>query len=194
VIESADIACLVLASGSSSRFGSHKLLHELPDGISVIAKTIRLYKQVFNQVHVVIREGDHELTKIVEQESAICVLNNSAEQGLSQSVVAGVRSTTPITAWLCGLADMPYLSPDTVRSIAESVRSATIVAPKTLKGIGNPVALGVRFKQELLELDGDIGAKPILNRHSDLVEFHHCNDQGIHQDIDTVDDILPVTR
>ncbi len=194
MIESRDITCLVLASGSGSRFGSHKLLHELPDGISVIAKTIRLYKQVFNQVYVVIRNDDHELMKLVEQESANCILNSRAEQGLSQSVIAGVRATAPKTAWLCGLADMPYLSSNTVKSIAESVKSSSIVVPKTLNGIGNPVALGVHFKDELLGLDGDIGAKPIVNRHSDLVRFHHTNDEGVHQDIDTMDDILPVTR
>jgi len=166
------------------------MLYELPEGISILAKTIRIYANIFEEVNVVVREDDHDVVRLVEDESAICIFNSTSDQGLSQSIVAGVKSTKPTRAWLCALGDMPYVSTATVESMEPYVLVDNIVIPRTPLGNGNPVALGRFFRNDLLELSGDVGAKPMIRRHSDLVDYYDCEDYGIHQDIDQLCDIL----
>lgn len=190
MVQPSDITCVILAAGVSSRFGSSKMLHKLDSGICILAKTIRLYRQVFTHVNVVVREADLAIMQLVENEGAAHIINSNADMGLSQSIIAGVKSTAPSKAWLFALGDMPYVSVNTLESITKKVSADTIVVPRTCIGNGNPIALGTRFKSELIDLNGDIGAKPVVKRYADSVNFHDCDDRGIHQDIDQLSDIL----
>ena len=186
-----NISCLILAAGASARFGSSKMLHRLADGTEILAKTIAIYQQVFERVNVVVGQADDALIHLVEKQGAVSILNPSFDQGLSQSIVAGIKASQPSSAWMIALGDMPYVSVETVASLVLNVDPQEIVVPKTAIGTGNPVVLGTRFKADLLALHGDIGAKPLLTRHPDAVRFYHCDDLGIHQDIDRLSDVLP---
>lgn len=185
-----DIACLIFAAGASSRFGRSKMQYKLEGGRPILAKTIAIYAQVFEQVNVVVREGDHALINLAEKECAVCIANPHAENGLSQSIIAGVNAIMPSRAWLFALGDMPYLSANTVDGLADQATHENIVIPRTITGNGNPVIFGTRFRAELLELTGDMGAKPVVLRHPGSVQYYDCNDVGVHHDIDQPSDIL----
>jgi len=190
MIQATDIACLIFASGASSRFGSSKMLYPLGDSRAVLAKTIQIYTQVFDVVNVVVSDKDPLIIKLVQCEAAVPILNQYAELGLSQSLIAGVESTEPTTGWLCALGDMPYLSVKTVKSISEHLSPNNIVVPRTELGNGNPVGLGINFREELLSLKGDVGAKPLIKRHANSINYLDCNDPNIHRDIDRPSDIF----
>ena len=196
MIRTSDISCLILASGASSRFGSSKLLHELDvaDGsrtkIAILEKTINIYAQAFDKVNVVVRETDSAIIRLVESQGACCIPTANADKGLSQTIIAGINATSPSKAWLIALGDMPYVSTRTVEAIASQSSADHIVVPRSKLGNGNPVALGKRFEHELLNLRGDVGAKPLVKQHVNRVQFYDCDDHGIHQDIDYPKDIL----
>ncbi|MFT6406823.1 MAG: molybdenum cofactor cytidylyltransferase [Arenicella sp.] len=190
MIQSNKLACVILASGASARFGSSKMLYELEEGISILTQTIRIYAAVFDQVHVVVRFDDKLAIELVRREGAICIENLNPEHGISQSIVAGVDALAPSTAWLFALGDMPYVLPTTVRSLLLSAAVESIVVPRTSRGIGNPIVFGADFKSALLGLTGDVGAKPLLKRHAQQIRFYDCEDDGIHHDIDRISDIL----
>ncbi len=190
-IVSGDIECIILASGASHRFGSAKMLHRLNDGTTILAKTIGVYSQVFERVSVVVRDGDDPIIRLVEKEGASYINNVAFDQGLSKSVVAGVRASTPSRAWLIALGDMPYLSVSTLFSLVFMANKDSIVVPRTTKGIGNPVIFGADYREELLRLSGDVGAKRLLSRYANRLFFHDCDDVGVHHDIDRPSDILP---
>ncbi len=192
MIESNDIACLIFAAGASSRFGGPKMRHKLDDGNRILAKTMGVYAQVFEQVNVVVRAGDHALISLVEELGGVCILNSRFEDGLSQSIIAGVKNCGPARAWLLALGDMPYVSAKTVEGLVEQATSESIVVPRTSAGNGNPIIFGTKFSPELLALTGDLGAKPVVMRHPDCVQFYDCKDTGVHHDIDQLSDILPV--
>jgi molybdenum cofactor cytidylyltransferase len=190
MIQSSDVSCVILASGASSRFGGSKMLHKLDHGISILAKTIAIYQAVFDRVHVVVKHNDNLVIELVEGKDAICIKNTKSEQGLSQSIIAGVNDTSPHKAWLLALGDMPYVSDNTIASLVQRASSTKIVVPRTRRGNGNPIVFGANFNQQLLSLSGDVGARNLFARNAQHIRFYDCQDQGIHHDIDRISDIL----
>ncbi len=182
--------CLILAAGFSRRFGSDKLLHRLPNGQRVIESTIHRYKTVCEHVSVVVRDGNVDLRLLLNDLGVACVINNEAEQGMSRSIVSGVKSTHPELGWLVGLADMPYVKSETLRAILSCAQKKTIVQPSFNGQRGNPVFFGERFRSKLTQLTGDVGARHLIQRvKPSLVELP-CDDAGILQDIDTKQDLI----
>ena len=188
--EPTSVACVILAAGAGTRFGGAKMLYELDEGMSILAKTIGIYAPVFDQVHVVVRHDETLLIEVVEREGASCIKNSNAEQGLSQSIVAGVGALASSTSWLFALGDMPYISSATIRALLQRASATSIVVPRSRRGNGNPIIFGADFKHQLLALTGDVGGKALLKSHAKQVQFYACDDHGIHHDIDRVSDIL----
>lgn len=188
--DSSNVACVILASGASTRFGLSKMLYQLDEGTSILAKTIGIYHAVFDQVHVVVRQDDKAAIQLVERQGANAIINANSGLGLSQSIIAGIQGVTQAKAWLFALGDMPYVSSETVRSLAMQASLSNIVVPRTRIGNGNPIVFGAHFKNQLLDLTGDVGAKHLLKVNAQHVRFYDCQDTGIHHDIDRVSDIL----
>jgi len=188
--DSNNVACVILASGASTRFGHSKMLYQLDEGTSILAKTIGIYRSVFDQVHVVVRQDDKAGIQLVEHAGANNIINFNSQLGLSQSIIAGIQGVTQSKAWLFALGDMPYVSIETVRSLVMRASLSHIVVPRTRNGNGNPIVFGAHFKNQLLDLTGDVGAKHLLKVNAQYVTFYDCQDSGIHHDIDRVSDIL----
>ncbi|RBP49382.1 nucleotidyltransferase family protein [Arenicella xantha] len=185
--------CIVLAAGHSRRFGAAKLMHTMPDGRALIEHTIAIYQAVFDVVHVVARDDDLELQALLNRVGAMPIINTRAEQGMSQSIVAGIRSSDAQCGILIALGDMPYVDVDTVRKIAAELHADNIVMPRCQGRIGNPVAFGVAYFDELLRLNGDAGARALINQNLANVTSVEVSDKGIFKDIDTPQDLLSRT-
>ncbi|MFQ3226636.1 MAG: molybdenum cofactor cytidylyltransferase [Porticoccaceae bacterium] len=190
MIDSSNVTCVILASGASTRFGRSKMLHQLGEGVSILAKTIGIYRAIFDQVNVVVRHDDKAVIRLVEHQGANGIININSELGLSQSIIAGVEGVPQPKAWLFALGDMPYVSSDTIRSLTLRASLTEIVVPRTRIGNGNPIVFGAQFKKQLLGLTGDVGAKHLLKLNAQHVSFYDCQDIGIHHDIDRISDIL----
>jgi molybdenum cofactor cytidylyltransferase len=67
-VRSQDIVGLLLAAGSASRFGSDKLRHELPHGVSIAVQSARHLKPEVARVVAVIRPHSPELEKHLKAE------------------------------------------------------------------------------------------------------------------------------
>lgn len=183
---------MILAAGASRRFGSSKMLYKLDNDQALLAKTIQAYSCVFADVFVVARSGDSDIVDLILDNGACFIDSPNADKGLSQSVMAGVIATTPTVGWLIALGDMPYVLPKTVKQVVQSMLPNMIVVPQSLYGEGNPIGFGVNFREELMTISGDVGAKPIVKRHAEQVIVIASQDLGIHQDIDTVNDVFSV--
>jgi molybdenum cofactor cytidylyltransferase len=181
---------ILLAAGSASRFGGGKLLATLSDGNAIGTVSLRNLRSALDDVRVVVRAGDSALRALFEQDSATVIECADAQLGMSRSLVAGVRAADRADGWVIALADMPFVRPATVRAIAEALRAgAAIVAPAYRGARGNPVGFAARFKEDLLGVSGDQGARAVLRRHAAEVEVIECDDPGILRDIDTPDDL-----
>jgi len=65
----------------------------------------------------------------------------------------------------------------------------SIVAPACLGKIGNPVLWDRRFFSDMAGLTGDMGARPLLERHMAQVALVELGDDAVLRDFDTVESL-----
>ena len=183
--DSAGIACLILAAGQGRRFGGNKMLHRLPDGPRMIEATVQRYSPLFESVYVVVPAGDHAVRQALSGYRAHFVEVDNPQQGMSRSLVSGVRALSPDRGWLIALGDMPYVATQAIHALCQVLTADNIVQPLHQGHPGNPVAFGVTFRSELEALSGDVGGKSILQSHPDQLLQVEVGDPGVLQDIDT---------
>lgn len=167
------VAGVVLAAGGSSRLGQPKQL--LPLGGSVVlAQTLqRARASQLTPLLLVLGHVAPAILAEIDTEGLIVVRNDDYLAGQSTSVRAGVRALPPdVDAAVFLLGDQPLVDPCTIDSLLQARRSsrAPLVQPRYPQGRGNPVLVGRELFAELLALTGDTGARPLLQRHRELVQ------------------------
>jgi molybdenum cofactor cytidylyltransferase len=183
---------LLLAAGFSRRFGANKLLQGLSPMTCVASQACATLRGGVDHALAIIRPSQAELASMLTAAGAEVVVFEEAEQGMGATLAHGVRASMAADAWVVALADMPWIRPETVRSVAQALRSgAPLVVPVHDHRRGHPVGFGAGFLGELLTLRGDQGAKSILDRHAGRVLLLPCHDPGIHRDVDLPADLDP---
>lgn len=177
---------ILLAAGFSRRFGADKLLHQLPDGRPVALAAAHNLLQALPTAVAVVRPDSPQLTQLL-RDAGMHVLH-CATSGMADSLAAAVRDCDRFPAgsgYVIALADMPYIRPPTIAAVADGLRLAPISAPFFQGKRGHPVAFAAALRDELLELQGDEGARSVLQRHREAVRLWECDDPGVLADIDT---------
>jgi molybdenum cofactor cytidylyltransferase len=189
------IAGILLAAGSGTRFGSHKLLHPLPDGMPLVIASLRALREGVDEVIAVVRPGDAALSKLLEKEQARVIVCEHAAQGMGASLACGVRATANAQGWLIALGDMPSIPSPIVARLAARLRAGcAVVAPVCRGRRGHPVGFGREFFPALSELNGDAGARAILGAHAARLELLHTDHPGVLRDVDTPYDLPGIAR
>ncbi|HSC95456.1 MAG TPA: nucleotidyltransferase family protein [Burkholderiales bacterium] len=184
------IAAILLAAGAGTRFGGEKLQHPLDDGVAIAAHAARNLLAATPDVIAVVRWGDFPLYDMLEQEGCQVTMFQRAERGMGASLAHGVAQARGADGWVVALADMPRIQPATIRSVISALQEGALIAAPVYKGErGHPVGFGSALREELLALDGDQGARALLERHRDTVQLIECDDPGILVDIDRKSDL-----
>lgn len=180
---------LLLAAGSGSRFGADKLQQSLPNGLWLAQQACRNLVLGIGRVVAVVR-SESELAERLRAEGAEVVVCADAEGGMGISLACGVRHAWGAGGWLIALADMPWIEPETIRSVAGALRSGAAIAAPVFEGRrGHPVGFGREFGARLAALQGDEGAKSLLRAHADQLRSIDCRDPGILRDVDVPADL-----
>ena len=184
------IVAILLAAGAGARFGGDKLLHPMPDGVAIAAHAARNLLAAGMDVTAVVRPGDFALADMLEQEGCVVTVCRDALRGMGASLAHGIRTERDAEGWVVALADMPGIAPATIAAVAAALdEGALIVAPKYRDQRGHPVGFGAALRDELLLLDGDQGARTILDKHRDSLHLMECEDAGVLYDIDRKSDV-----
>jgi molybdenum cofactor cytidylyltransferase len=183
---------LLLAAGRGTRFDStglqNKLLTPLADGTPVACAAARALLTVLPHVTAVVRPGAEALAHALNDAGCDVVFSTDAERGMGASLAAGIQATAEAEGWIVALADMPWIAPGTIEEIARRIDSgASIVAPVYRGRRGHPVGFGAMHRDALASLDGDVGARSLLEI-ADVTSLH-VDDPGVLADIDTPDDL-----
>jgi molybdenum cofactor cytidylyltransferase len=181
---------ILLAAGQSQRFGGNKLLHPLINNTPMLMISAQKLASVLPGSIVVINPELQTYSEQLAQLGLRVVINDQAEQGMSSSIACGVNASRHASAWLITLADMPYIKPETLSLLANRLKQgAEIVAPLFDQQRGNPVGFSQRFKDELLSLQEDVGARHVITKHHQRLELLSTTDDGVLRDIDYPADI-----
>jgi molybdenum cofactor cytidylyltransferase len=183
------ITGVLLAAGSGTRFGGHKLLAPLPDGTAVAVAAARHLIDALPDAVAVLRPGDEILASLLAAEGLRIVVNPNANGGMGTSLACGVAAVEA-DGWVIALADMPAIRPATIQAIAEALAAgASLAAPVYHGQRGHPIGFARRFHAALTALNGDRGGRDILARHSNELRLIEVDDPGVLVDIDHAADI-----
>jgi molybdenum cofactor cytidylyltransferase len=119
------------------------------------------------------------------------VANPDYVQGLSTSLKAGVAALpADVDGVLVCLGDMPRITADHLDRLISAFapkESRSIAVPVHNGKRGNPVLFGRSLFAEILEAEGDTGAKHLIGRHADEVAEVDLGTSAIFVDVDTPD-------
>lgn len=186
---------ILLAAGHSRRFGtSDKLLHPLPDGCAIAVSAGRNLMQALPLSIAVVRPENQPLAVLLQNVGLQVCFCSDEDQAMADSLTAAIRYaakfSAPSNGYIIALADMPYISPETISAVASKLTAgAAIVVPTYHGQRGHPVGFSAKFRKQLEALQGDEGARSILKQHADEVHTLICDDAGIIADIDTPADV-----
>jgi molybdenum cofactor cytidylyltransferase len=109
---------------------------------------------------------------------------------MGHSIACAVAATDAAEGWLIALGDMPCIDPRTIRGVAEALANgADIVVPVFRGRRGHPVGFSRAYGTELRALQGDRGARGVIERHGSRVVYLPSADPSILRDIDTRGDL-----
>ena len=185
------IVGILLAAGSSKRFGADKRLHPLSDGTPMALASARRLAEACSRTIVVIRPGDTALTSLLAAERIETVVCNEAEKGMGHSLSRGIAASAGADGWLVALADMPYIEPASYHAVLGALRNGASLARPAYKGkVGHPVGFSANHLADLLALTGDQGGKTILDAHRNDLYLCPVEDPGILKDIDQPSQVI----
>jgi molybdenum cofactor cytidylyltransferase len=185
-----NIAAVILAAGRSTRMGGpNKLLAEI--GGKPLVRIVAEQVLASRASHVTVVTGHQaaEVEKALRGLKVDFVYNPDFVDGLASSVKAGIAAVPAKAdgAIVC-LGDMPLIDAHLIdRLIAAFApdRGGLITLPVSDGRRGNPVLWSRRFFKELMTLDGDIGARHLIAKHSEAVAEVPVEGHGAFLDIDT---------
>jgi molybdenum cofactor cytidylyltransferase len=190
VIEGAGVTLAILAAGFSRRLGRPKQLLAYKGKPLLQWAIDAALAADMPEILVVLGESAPEILEQVDLGRARAVVNDRALEGQSLSIVTAVSTADPRRlGTLLMLGDQPDLTAGDLRKVlAEFEGGPESIAIATWQGEArSPVVFGRAYDPELLELTGDIGARPLIRKHwrnVRLVEF----DRPVPIDIDTEQD------
>lgn len=182
---------ILLAAGKSQRFGSNKLLYPIIDNTPILMLSAQKLARVLPGSIVVINQELVAFSEQLQRLGLRVVVNEQAEKGMGNSIACGVRASQEAPGWLITLADMPHVKTETLSRLAIRLKQgAPIIAPLFDQQRGHPVGFSHHFKEDLIMLNQDVGARHIINKYHQLLELLSTNDNGVLWDIDHPGDIV----
>jgi molybdenum cofactor cytidylyltransferase len=190
VVAGHNIAAVVLAAGRSTRMGGpNKLLAEI-GGRSLVR--IAVEQALASRAKPVIVVTGHERERVEAALKGLPVQfvhNPDFAVGLGGSVRTGIAAVPAAAdgAIVC-LGDMPQVDAALIdRLIAGFApeQGALAVMPTIDGQRGNPVLWSRRFFPDLMAIEGDVGARNLINRYGEAVVEVPVTGKGALVDVDT---------
>jgi len=185
------ISAIVLAAGEGRRFGGTKQL-EIVSGKPLVQYAVDAAAGAgVGEIVVVLGHDAERVRDALElPETARIVVNDRYAQGQSTSLAAGLDALDDSSdAAVVLLADQPGITAEDVRALARmyALRRAPVVRLRFRNGPG-PALLSREVWREVLVLQGDTGARALIDAHPELVEEIHV-DEDAPVDVDVREDL-----
>lgn len=174
--ESANIGVVILAAGSSSRLGRPKQLVEFQNKplLQHVIDAINPFQ--FRSSFLVLGSNVDQIQKSINPENVTLLHNENWSEGIASSIRLGVLESIKLNESLEGilflLSDQPFVNKELIEElILKHLNGDQQITACSYNGnMGVPAIFGKSFFPQLLELQGDVGAKKIIAQNSNNVQ------------------------
>ena len=185
------ISAILLAAGQSKRMNDENKLAKEIQGIPLIKHSIKnILSSTVDELIVVLGYQKEIIEKLIDKKERIkIVFNKDFESGMASSIKTGLNNLSENTkAFFICLGDMPMVNKNTYNKLIEYKNNNEIIVP-TYKGQqGNPVLFSKSMKKKLImTIQGDFGAKKILELNKNKLLNLETNDENIIKNFNTQD-------
>jgi molybdenum cofactor cytidylyltransferase len=178
---------ILLAAGRGSRFGGGKLLSEV-DGLPIVRLAAEAVLAARPAEMLVVRSDADALLEGALVGLPVRFALVPAGLPLAASLHAGLTARSRVARRvLVALGDQPRIDAAAVRRVVDAP-DASIVVPSYRGVRGHPVRFDVALLPELLEIEGDRGAREVVARDPSRV-LEIAVDADAPSDVDTTSDL-----
>lgn len=142
---------------------------------------------------VVLGANSEEIKPTLKYEGVDVTIHKNWESGLGTSIAWGIEKLMALESTVDGvlvmLADQPLISKEYLEFVQNKFQrdqQAIIASSYSEHKRGVPALFDRCYFEELIRLNGDQGAKEVIQRHSDILVV--CDARGLLADIDTLDE------
>jgi molybdenum cofactor cytidylyltransferase len=194
---SSEIVAVILAAGYSSRMEVFKPLLDL-GGKPVISRVIDTFVNAgICDVRVVVGYNRDLLVSVLDKLKVRAVVNDKYAEGMFSSVRAGLESLEQhVKAFYILPVDVPLVQSRTVRYLAENYmcNRGRILVPCYRGSRGHPPLIDAKFRQSILDYDGEGGLKGALHQSEPDISLVPVPDENILFDIDSLSDYIELKK
>ncbi|MDG2005459.1 MAG: nucleotidyltransferase family protein [Novosphingobium sp.] len=180
-----NLAAIVLAAGSSTRFGSDKL-SAVFRGEPLLHHAIRAARAAPVSKVLVVSRQDSPVGEWMGEPPVRSVTIDST--ALSESLKVGVATAGDVDGVFIFLGDMPLVPIEISARLADILGDHYAALPRHDGRPGHPALLSARAFSDVARLEGDEGAGRLLKQRDDVI-FDDWADDRIHLDIDRTNDL-----
>ncbi len=161
---------IILAAGASTRLGSPKQLLELSGKTLIENVVLTANATEFHPVVVLGSDAD-KIRNVITDLPVEIVINENWKSGMASSIKVGLDRVLEIhsdlTAVILLLCDQPFITSETLVKLAEArtFSGKPIVASAYEGTLGTPALFSRELFEELRNLGGSKGAKPLIERY-----------------------------
>ena len=183
------ITAILLAAGESKRlFGENKLIKIYKKKPLINHILSSLIKSKINKIIVVLGfEHSKVKKKLLKNKKIKLEINKNYKKGMSSSIKLGLKNLNKNSkGFLIVQSDMPFISKKIINKIISKIFSSDkqIILPRFKKKIGNPIGFKQSISKEIFKIKGYKGAKKIIRRNRNKIEYINTNSRSIHIDFD----------
>ncbi|MDD8015038.1 MAG: nucleotidyltransferase family protein [Acidobacteriota bacterium] len=188
---------LILAAGRSERMGSAKLLLPWGDKTVIEAVVRAALDSEADGTAVVVGSRSDEIGRAIEKYPVHVLDNPDFEKGMLSSVQRGFDGIPEGgRAVLVLLGDQPFITGALINQVISAYRETGkgIVLPVHEGRRGHPVLFDLKYRNDVMGLDPEIGLRELLRRHPGDIFALEVENPGVGMDLDTPEDYARVTR
>lgn len=187
------LTLILLAAGSSKRFGGEKLMYPI-GSMPMVGHILSVLMDLSsnNGWELIAVSRPSAAADYIAGRGVKTVINHESETGISSSIRAGLNAAGNAENAAFFVADQPYLTAATAETFLRAyLASGNIAGCVAHEGVmGNPAAFSARLFGELMALDGDRGGKAVIRRHTDDLFIYEVSDPKELSDIDILENAL----
>jgi len=195
------ISSILLAAGESKRMqGENKLIKEI-NGMALVKHSIKnILGSAIDEIIIVLGHEGIKIENIIEKNKKIKIIyNENYKIGISSSIKVGLNHISKKSeAFFICLGDMPDVNQNIYNKLIKTrynynkklipKKKKEIIIPILDEKEGNPILFSKFMKKEIMNIDGDIGAKNIIEKNKDKILYVPIKSSGIILDFDTKED------